>query len=165
MYFLLSQILKFLIWILNYVFDFDQINFRLGRPGLYKFDYSIIGYKKVDRCPNKYYKKGIYHRKYSDIILELEIPAGARIIRSNQSKDIDELRCDKAIIREVITTKPYKNFKKNKHIYFSHYDNNFIYRIGQIIEPHLFNDNINENNVSGIHFYKNFRDAMICNYL
>nr|AEX63017.1 hypothetical protein mv_R815 [Moumouvirus Monve] len=119
MYFLLSQILKFLIWILNYVFDFDQINFRLGRPGLYKFDYSIIGYKKVDRCPNKYYKKGIYHRKYSDIILELEIPAGARIIRSNQSKDIDELRCDKAIIREVITTKPYKNFKKI-NIYIFH---------------------------------------------
>ncbi|AGF85500.1 hypothetical protein QJ854_gp282 [Moumouvirus goulette] len=165
MYFLFFNVLKFIIWIFNYIFDFNQINFRQGKPGLYKFNYSIIGYKRVNRCPNKFYKKGICRKLYSDIILELEIPAGARIIRSNESKYIDELRCDKVIVKEIITTKPYKNFKKDKHTYFSHYDNNFIYKIGEIIEPISFSVNINENNVEGIHFYKKYEDAMICNYL
>ncbi|AVL94649.1 hypothetical protein ma263 [Moumouvirus australiensis] len=152
MYFIFFQIFKFIFCILNFIFDFDQINFRLGEPGLYKFKYPIIGYKKVCRCPKKFYKKGIYFKNYSDVVLEIEIPAGSKIMKLI-NRNVDEFYSDKVIIKDIITIKPYKNFKKNKHIYFSNDD--ITYEIGQIIEL----KSVDKNNF-GIHFYKNIQDAI-----
>uniref|UniRef100_A0A6G6ABY4 Uncharacterized protein n=1 Tax=Borely moumouvirus TaxID=2712067 RepID=A0A6G6ABY4_9VIRU len=154
MYYIFFQVFKFIFWILNFIFDFDQINFRLGEPGLYKFNYPIIGYIKVYRCPKKFYKKVKYFKNYSDVILEIEIPAGSQIMKSI-NRDIDEFYSDKIIIKDIVIIKPYKNFKKNKHIYFSNDDNNITYEIGQIIEL----KSVDKNNF-GIHFYKNIQDAI-----
>lgn len=97
---------------------------------------SFIGYKKTN--------KGI---------VKLEIPADARRISGTGRK----CRCDKAKVLGI--------YDKNRNLLSitetsSYFDNNFIYRVGEMVEEPDYCENRWKTCSSGIHFFINFQEAV-----
>ena len=101
---------------------------------------SFIGYKKA------------YSNKMDYVIVELKIPEDAR----RSSAFGRKCRCDKAIVLDIYSLDGERHFLEAKSIH----DENFIYRVGKIMEEPNFNENRYEECTSGIHFFINKQEAI-----
>lgn len=96
-----------------------------------------------------------YKQCYNFRLVQLLVPADAK--RSSATNNT--CRCSKA---KVLTIKSF-DFKKSYQEAVSLVDENFIYRVGETIEPDKFNENRWIDSTHGIHFYMTREEAM--NYL
>ena len=108
----------------------------LDKP-IKKTEYTLFG-KPIDVHPNLY-------------ILKLEIPEDAKRSSATGRK----CRCDKA---KVIgsTSFDYKMIGGRINTFYSMYDSDFIYRIGETVSVDNFDDNRWNECSTGIHFYTDF---------
>ena len=142
--------------------------------GAHRVQTPIIGYKKIKCQPTNV---GLFSwlpfmpqadTKRFDAIVELEIPQHATIIRP-LFLDIDfrdgvsnKLRTNIAIVKKIEQHPPRRWFMNNLSDCecYSIYDNKYKYQIGQEQKPtENFNDSINSECSSGIHFFLEKEDA------
>lgn len=115
---------------------------------------SFIGYKIVCDNPNQNSIPILF-------ILQLEIPENAKRSSATSRK----CRCDKA---KVIAAMDYFNHKlvTNIDTFYSMYDSNFVYKIGETVSVDNFDDDRWNECSTGIHFYTDFDYALKrCMYL
>lgn len=132
-------------------------NFYYGK---YKVQSPIIAYKKI-KCT--YQDKNHYFA-----IAELEIPISSIIIKPLIlyptdyffiNKHIGKLRTNKAIVKNIYSLSN-NILNLSNTIYYSLYDNNYTYAIGdEKIPRNFFDDNVYTQCASGIHFFLTKHEA------
>lgn len=116
---------------------------------------NLSGAKNIPFIPMACPDTGAFigYKKASGYILKLEILQDARRSSSNSRK----CRCDKAKVLEIQNL--YGGIANVKEVK-SNYDENFIYRLGEIVEePNFCEDRWNEC-AEGIHFFINRQEAV-----
>lgn len=116
---------------------------------------DLSGAKNIPFIPMACPDTGAFigYKKASGYILKLEILQDARRSSSNSRK----CRCDKAKVLEIQNL--YGGVANIKEVK-SNYDENFIYRLGEIVEePNFCEDRWNEC-AEGIHFFINRQEAV-----
>ena len=96
---------------------------------------SFIGYKKANEC-----------------IIKLLVLEDAK----RSSATTTKCRCSKAKVLDIENIKTGEKLKRVR----SNYDNNFIYRVGQIVTVNDFDDNRWNECSTGIHFFMNRENAI-----
>ena len=113
-----------------------------------KINIYTIGYNLS--CPEK--GSFIGYKKAGDWIIELLIPDDAKRSSATSSK----CRTNKVKVLDIENIKTRNKVKEIN----SDYDNNFIYRVGEIVYVDNFNEYRWEECTSGIHFFMNKEDAI-----
>ncbi|AKI79953.1 hypothetical protein QJ850_gp746 [Acanthamoeba polyphaga mimivirus] len=137
----------------------DFANIQKNKSGIYISNDYITVYKKV------YCKNPLYNSKMSfdifnlESIVELEIPPGAIIVKpvSNNYTNMNKMRTNKAIVNKITRLIDNKQID-DSYICYSTYDPSFRYKIGSTVKTRL-DINVNRTNVSGIHFFKDQKEA------
>ena len=99
-------------------------------------DGAFVGWKKVENC-----------------LIKLEIPEDARRSSATTSK----CRCDKAKVLDII------NFDAKEHVeqvVNKAYNQETLYKVGEMVYPDKFDDNRWDECSNGIHFFINKQDAI-----
>ena len=129
---------------------------------------DIVGYKAAfiivkDRTFSRYNLKPHYCLK--PVIVKLQIPKGV-YATPGQIDALTEFgeypyrkrRCSNAIVQEILSSDMKYQYKRA--IGHSYYDNDFIYRIGEVVEPkNGFDFNPAKTCCSGIHFFNSIEEA------
>lgn len=121
-----------------------------ARSGVCMLSEPIIGYKKV------FVNTGNDYNGYA--VLAIRIPIGATIVRPYNSRlnPSKQLRASRAYVER-------KEFSENSIMsnskYVSIYDPEFIYTVGEFVEPDSFDKHINVKHAPGIYFFLNFTEA------
>lgn len=102
-------------------------------------------------CPD--FGMFVGYKKADDYIVELEIPADAKRLSATTRK----CRCDKAkVLRILKTDRTIADVTEVK----SNYDNNFIYKVGEVVAVDNFDEDRWNECSTGIHFFINFQEAV-----
>jgi hypothetical protein len=97
------------------------------------------------------FKKARFNNQ--DVIVKLQIPDDAKRSSATGRK----CRCDKALVLEISDiTGIITDFTHAK----SFYDNNFVYKVGEIVSVNSFDENRWNECASGIHFYITRQEAV-----
>ena len=113
-----------------------------------KTNINTIGYKLA--CPEK--GSFIGYKKAGEYLIELLILEDAKRSSATSSK----CRTNKVKVLDIENIKTRNKVKEIN----SDYDNNFIYRVGEIVYVDNFNEYRWEECTSGIHFFMNKEDAI-----
>ena len=98
----------------------------------------------------------IGYKKANGLIVELEIlPDSKRLSATGR-----DCRCNKAKVLSIQNID--KNIPCDVKEVVSDYDNNFMYRVGEIVEEHHFDENRWNECAKGIHFFINRQEAVEC---
>ena len=121
---------------------------RYGNLEYVKTNIHTIGYKLA--CP----KKGSFigYKKASGCIVKLLIPDDAK----RSSATTTKCRCSKAKVLDIENIETGEKVEEIR----SNYDNNFIYRVGEIVTVNDFDDNRWNECSTGIHFFMNRDNAI-----
>lgn len=87
-----------------------------------------------------------------DVIIELEIPADAKRSSSTTRK----CRCDKAVVKSITSLDGTDSFEYA----LSSYDNNFVYRVGEMVSVDDFDEDRFNECAPGIHFFIDRQEAI-----
>lgn len=87
-----------------------------------------------------------------DVIIELEIPADAR----RSSATTRKCRCDKAFVKSITSIDGTESFE----CALSSYDNNFVYRVGEMVSVDNFDEDRFNECAPGIHFFVDRQEAV-----
>ena len=123
--------------------DLRRANLEYVKTNIYTLGYnlacpeegSFIGYKKADEC-----------------IVKLLILEDSKRSSATTSK----CRCDKAKVLDIENIKTGKKLKEIR----SNYNNNFIYKVGEIVSVDNFDNNRWNECSTGIHFFMNKNNAI-----
>ena len=100
------------------------------------------------------FKKAINPSDRSKCIVVLEIPEDARRLSGSGRK----CRCDKAKVLEIQNLDASVPYDYNYAV--SEYDNDFEYKVGEIVTPDQFCEDRWQECASGIHFFINRQEAV-----
>lgn len=94
-------------------------------------------------------------RQRADVLVKLELPVGARVVRSLFS---NKCRTDKAKILAITSLDDSISYQTA----YSDYDWDYYYDVGEVVEPHLgiFDDRTWISCSSGIHFFETKEEAL-----
>lgn len=144
--------------------EITERSLKNGKSGLHITTKEILVYKKV------FHKKYIMDSRSGKItfrhhtaIAKLIVGPGSRILRPKKNLNSrnprlihDKIRVDKALVADIVPDK-----RENIGIgWYSEYDPNFQYKLGQTVISDSFNDNILESCASGIHAFMTYKEAV-----
>ena len=113
-----------------------------------KTNINTLGYSLA--CPEK--GSFIGYKKAGDCIVKLLIPSDAK----RSSATTTKCRCSKAKVLDIENIETGEKVKEIR----SNYDNNFIYKVGEIVTVNDFDDNRWNECSTGIHFFMNRENAI-----
>lgn len=144
----------------------DFANIQKNKSGIYISNDYITVYKKV-YCKNLLYnsrmsfdsEETVHDIFNPESIVELEIPPGAVIVKpvSNNYTKMNKMRTNKAIVNKITILIDNKQID-DSYVCYSTYDPSFRYKVGSTVNTRL-DTNVNRTNVSGIHFFKDQKEA------
>ena len=103
----------------------------------------FIGFKKAIGC---------YNNQAIKALVTLEIPGDAKRLSATGRK----CRCDKARVLRITDLKETVELTEA----YSNYDNNFYYRVGEVVSVDDFDENRWDECSTGIHFFINKQEAI-----
>ena len=116
---------------------------------------DLSGAKNVPFIPYSCPDFGMFigYKKASGYIVELEIPEDAKRLSATTRK----CRCNKAkVLRILNTDRTVADITEVK----SNYDNDFIYKVGEVVSVDNFDEDRWNECSTGIHFFINFQEAV-----
>ena len=128
--------------------DLRYVDLRYANLKDIKTNINTTGYKLA--CPEK--GSFIGYKKANGCIVKLLIPSDAKRSSATSVK----CRCNKAKVLEIRDVKTRNKVKEIR----SDYDNNFIYRVGEIVSVDDFDDDRWNECATGIHFFMNRDNAI-----
>ena len=123
--------------------------------GAYLAGVCLTGAKNIPFIPYSCPEFGMFvgYKKASGYIVELEIPADAKRLSATSRK----CRCNKAkVLRILKTDRTIADVTEVK----SNYDNNFTYKVGEVVAVDNFDEDRWNECSAGIHFFINFQEAV-----
>ena len=126
----------------------------LSRADLSRADLSGANLRWADLDEDQLIRRGLclkepligYKKCRDDLIVTLEIPKGAIVFSINNSK----CRTNVAKVVEI---------SNGSEIAYSQHDENFAYKVGEIVYPNGFNCEYYEECAEGIHFFRTREEA------